>query len=374
MSRSCPSFKPLMAEALFGEIAEADRHRLDAHLADCDACTAEFRSLQSTLNVTATYEHPERPDAYWDAFSNRLYDRLETEAPALSQVAGSDTAPEASPDADPLPWRDRLKAWWNARPALLPQTAPQWGLQLAVALLLVAGGLVLGRWSSDAPVVPSNGLGGSLTNEALSTSSPSVDPLLRPIGTAAGDTQVRPRLTGVEDITYDMTQGVVEIRYHTTNEVVVRGAPDDPRIQRLLQAALLDEGNPSSRLHAVKTLEASPMAPDEELVSALTYLVREQTDPNMRLRALRALRRLHERTPLSETTRGVLVNVLLQAEMPALRIEALDALAGQAAPRGGDATADALSFLYEARSDSNAYVRYRAEELLQQARTEASTP
>lgn len=374
MSPSCSSFKPLMTEALFGEVSEADRQRLDAHLDTCDACADEFRSLQATLNVTAAYEHPERPDAYWDAFSERLFDRLEAEAPALSQVTASHTAPEASPDADPLPWRDRLRTWWNARPALLPRTAPQWGLQLAIALLLVAGGLVLGRWSSDAPVVPGDGLEGGLTNGALSTSSPSADLLLRPIGTATGDTQVRPRLTSVEDITYDMTQGVVEIRYHTTNDVVVRGAPDDPKIQRLLQAALLDEGNPSSRLHAVKTLEASQVAPDEELVSALTYLVREQTDPNMRLRTVRALRRLHERTPMSETTRGVLVNVLLQAETPALRIEALDALAGQATARDGAETDDTPSFLYEARSDSNAYVRYRAEELLQQVRTDASTP
>jgi len=359
-----------MTEALFGEIAEADRQRLDAHLADCDACADEFRSLQSTLSVTAACDHPERPDAYWDAFSDRLYNRLETETPVLSRIATSFEASEASSTADARSWGGRLIAWWNTRPVLLPQTGPQWGVQLAVALLLVVGGLALGRWSTDAPVVPSNGLGDILP----STPASSADPLLRPIGAATGDAQVRPQLTGVEDITYDMTQGIVEIRYHTTNEVVVRGAPDDPKIQRLLQAALLDEGNPSSRLHAVKTLEASQVAPDKELVIALTYLVREQTDPNMRLRAVRALRRLHERTPMSETTRGVLVNVLLQAEMPALRIEALDALAGQAAPRGGEETAGAPSFLYEARSDSNAYVRYRAEELLQQVRTEASTP
>ncbi|HHP7239924.1 anti-sigma factor family protein [Longibacter sp.] len=354
MRDACPTFKPLMTEALFGDLPPGDQTRLDDHLKACDACAAEFASLQSTLEVASAYERPQRSDAYWDAFSERLYERVEQE-------------PSAAPaDAAVPSWTDRLATWWASRPALLPVTGMQWAFHGALALLLIAAGLTLGRMTAPAPT-PSDPL--------AETAGPATDPLLVPINAGVNGANIEPRLTGVEDITYDVTDGAVEIRYNTTNDVVVRDKPDDPKIQRLLRAALLDDNNPSSRLHAVKTLEAARPAADDEVISALTYLVRDESSPDMRLRAVRALRRLHQTAPMSESTRGVLVNVLLDADLPALRIEALESLTNDtmlSSPAAINNGAHAVpSFLHQAQSDSNGYVRYRAGEMLQQIRTDA---
>jgi hypothetical protein len=343
-----------MTEALFGDLPPGDQTRLDDHLQACDACAAEFASLQSTLEVTAAYERPQRSDAYWDAFSERLYKRVEQE-------------PAAAPaDAAVPSWTDRLATWWASRPALLPVTGMQWAFHGALALLLIAAGLTLGRMTAPAPP-PSDPL--------AEAAGPATDPLLVPITAGVKGANIEPRLTSVEDITYDVTAGTVEIRYNTTNDVVVRGEPDDPKIQRLLRAALLDDNNPSSRLHAVKTLEAARPAPDDEIISALTYLVRDESSPDMRLRAVRALRRLHQTAPMNESTRGVLVNMLLEADRPALRIEALEALTTDAmlssSPAAPGAPRDTPTFLHQAQSDSNGYVRYRAGEMLQQIRSDA---
>lgn len=355
MRDSCSSIKPLITEALFGTLSDEDRRRLDAHVSECDACADELQSLRSTLDMTSRVERPERPEGYWTRFSDEVYERVATDPRPVASSASRER---------PALVR-RFAEWWDDLPGVLPSSGAQWAVQLALAVVLVGAGLSLGRWTAPTSSSGTDPLLDGLASEATG-------PLLMPIGSSVDAASAEPRLTGVEDITYDITAGTVEIRYHTSNDVVVRGAPDDPKIQRLLQAALLDEQNPSSRLHAVKTLEASAVAADDELVNALTYLVRDESDPNMRLRAVRALRQLHANGTLSETTRGVLVSVLLNATEPALRIEALEALTDDATKHAPGASAP--SFLYQAQSDSNGYVRYRAGQLLEQIRAEATSP
>lgn len=354
MRDSCSSIKPLITEALFGSLSDAERQRLDAHVSDCDACADEVQTLRSTLKITSAVERPERPEAYWSRFSDEVYERVAAEPQRVG-------APSASRETPSL--ARRFAEWWDDLPGRWPANGAQWAAQLALAMVLVAAGLGLGRWTAPTSPAGTDPLLDGLAAE-------SGDPLLMPIGSSIDAASAEPRLTGVEDITYDVTAGTVEIRYHTSNNIVVRGTPDDPKIQRLLQAALLDEQNPSSRLHAVKTIEASTVSHGDELASALTYLVRDESDPNMRLRAVRALRQLHANNPLDERARGVLVGVLLDAKEPALRIEALEALTADATQRP---TTAVPSFLYQAQADSNGYVRYRAGQLLQQIRADAES-
>ena len=354
MRDSCSSIKPLITEALFGSLSDADRRRLDAHVSKCEACADELQSLRSTLEMTAAVERPERPEAYWSRFSEVIYER----AAAESQPVASSSVSQENPSL-----ARRFGEWWDDLPALWPTNGAQWTVQLALVVVLVAAGLGLGRWTASTSPAGTDPLLDGLAAE-------SGDPLLLPIGANGDAASAGPRLTGVEDITYDVSAGTVEIRYHTSNDIVVRGTPDDPKIQRLLQAALLDEQNPASRLHAVKTIEASTVSHGDELARALTYLVRDESDPNMRLRAVRALRQLQANDPLDEQTRGVLIGVLLDAKESALRIEALEALTADATQRP---TTAVPSFLYQAQADSNGYVRYRAGQLLEQIRADAES-
>jgi hypothetical protein len=332
-----PEYTDLMVEALYGEIAPEDRRRLEEHLGDCEDCAAEFAELRATLDVMAQRERPEPPEAYWDRYRRRL------DARRADRARGDRNAS----------LRERLRRWWASLPPLLPRTEGQWALQGAVALLL----LIVGLWGGQQME------GTGLTERLEGGGSPAAADRL-PV--SPEPERRRPVLHGVEDITFDVQEGTVSIRYRTTNQVTVRGRPEDPAIRRLLRAALLDEGNPASQLHAMKTLERGAVAPSEDLVQALAYLVREEGPSSLRLRAVRALRALHQNRAMDPDTRSVLLDLLLDtAAAEPLRVEALQTLL--APPSRLEASA-----LYPVRDDSNAYLRYQARTLLREA--QAPTP
>lgn len=328
-----PEYNDLMVEALYGEIAPEDRRRLDAHLDDCETCAQEFAELQDTLDVMARRERPELPDAYWDSYRRRLDEWQADRDRSLGE---------------------RVRQWWQSLPVLLPQTGGQWAVQGAMALVLLAVGLWGGHQMrpSDAP---------SMTE----SNNPSVVSDLLPIAesTSAKLGQAQPVLRGIDDITFDVHEGTVAIRYRTANRITVRGRPSDPTIRRLLHAALLDSGNPASQLHAMKTLERTSPAPSENLVQALTYLIRKEQNPNMQLRALRSLRALYENASMTDDTRSVLVDLVLDTSASeALRVEALQTLMATSSP-------PEPSLLYPVRDDSNAYLRTQARAALQDAQS-----
>lgn len=341
MSTPCSDYEPLMADALFGELSPEDRQRLDRHAATCDACAEELRSLQATLRFTAERERPEPPPSFWRGYWPRLARRMER---------------DAARNPSPL---TRLAVWWQSITDVPP--AMQWALQGALAIVLVLGGFWLGRQ----PATP----GGS-NDLLLGTDEPAATlPGLMPAAQSAQAQRAStPQLTNIEDITYDVSAGTVEIRYNAMSDVIVRGAPDDPAIQQLLQAAMLDEQNPSARLNALQAVEDTRPTANNDLVQALTYLAQAEQDPNMRLRAVRSLRALHHDTgsTLQAGTRDVLINILLNDANSALRIEALQALMDTAP---ADASPD---YLYEVQDDSNSFVRYQAQRALQ--RTSTSSP
>jgi hypothetical protein len=320
-----PEYNDLMVEALYGEIAPEDRRRLDEHLDACEDCAAEFAELRDTLDVMTQRERPEPPASYWPRYRRHLDARRARRTDTLT---------------------DRLRRWWASLPPLLPQTGAQWAVQGAVALLLLIGGL----WGGQ-QLRPS---GPAALPEGETPAS-----VLRSAGAERGGGQ--PVLRGVDNITFDVQEGTVSIRYRTASRVTVRGRPEDPTIRRLLRAALLDDTNPASQLHAIKTLERGTVAPSADLVQALTYLVRKERTPSLRLRAVRALRALHQNRPMGGDTRSVLLDLLLDPGADeALRVEALQTLV--APPSRLDPSA-----LYPVRDDSNSYLRYQARTALRDA-------
>ena len=329
-----PEYNDLMVEALYGEIAPADRERLDQHLDQCEACAAEFESLQATLNVMAQRERAALPDAYWGSYRRRFEQKRAGHSPSLF---------------------DRLRQWWNRLPILLPQTGGQWAVQGAVAVVLLAVGLWWGQ-NGGAPSGP------AIANGASPTAM--TDLLLARESVSAGVGQAEPALRGVRDIRFDAEQGTVSIRYKTVNHVTVEGRPDDPTVQRLLRTALLDRTNPAAQLNAMQTLSRASVGASTDLVEPLTYLLRKSDNPNMRLRAVRALRSLHDDGSLAPQTQDVLVGLLLNTDTPTpLRVEALQTITASTSRLDP-------SVLYPVRNDSNAYLRYQARSTLQNAQAD----
>lgn len=333
MSRPCSTFEPLIAEALFGELSPEERRRLDRHLERCDACAEELRTMQATLAVTTQRERPEPPPSFWHGYWPRLVRRMEREA------------------ARPPSLAERLAAWWRGLTTLPP--AARWALQGAVAVALVVGGFWLGRQQAAAPA--------EAPLLAVEEPSETHSDLIPAAQSLDAERASAPMLANIRDITYDVSDGTVAIRYNAMTDIVVRGTPDDPAIQQLLQTAMLDDRNPSARLNALQAVERSRPAADADLVEALTYLAKDEADPNMRFRAVRALRALHQEASLPESARAVLINILLNEPNSALRIEALQALMHGASP----ADEGVPDYLYAARNDSNSYVRYQAQQALQ---------
>lgn len=335
MSTPCSDYEPLMAEALFGELPPDERQRLDRHLDDCAACTKEFLTMQATLQLTAQRERPEPPPSFWHGYWPRLVRRM-------GQEVGRRSAPI-----------ERLATWWR----VLTEGAPalRWVLQGAVAVVLVLGGFWLGRQ-------PSNASSEELLFGAEEPASTLAD-LLPASQSAQAERAAAPMLANIEDITYDLSDGTVEIRYNTMSDIIVRGQPDDPAVQQLLRAAMLSEQNPSARLSALQAVEKTRPRANDDLVASLTYLAQAERDLGMRLRAVRALRALQQETgaALRGNARDVLINILLSDADSALRIEALQALMDKAHTDG-----TAPPFLYEVQNDSNSYVRYRAQQALQE--------
>ncbi len=346
MSTPCPEYEPLIAEALFGELSDEDRQRLEAHVESCEACAEELRSLETTLAFTAHRERPEPPESFWQHYEPRLARRMHR------AEARADTAPSLG---------ERIAAWWHNLTEMPP--AMRWALQGAAAVLLVAVGFGLGQQQAGPPADP--GADPALFAGTETTSDATLATLIRaeqPVESERGT--IRPHLAGIRDITYDVQAGTVEIRYNTVNDIVIRGTPDDPTVQRLLRTAMLDEQNPSARLNALQMVEQTSPAADSQLVQALTYLAQEEDDPNMHFRAVRALRAIHTNAPMGDDTRDVLINLLLNSNHSALRIEALQALTERSTP-----SQPASDYLYQARTDSNSYVRYQAQQALQSLQT-----
>ena len=332
-----PEFIDLMVEALYGESSPEDRERLEQHLEECEPCAEEFESLSSTLAVMAERERPELPASYWASYRQ--------------EVKRQRTARSASVTAS-------VRRWWRTLPALLPQTGPQWAVQGALAVALLCVGLWLGpSLRSNGSVLPTEAPSASEVNDGL--------PGLSAVSAEAE--RGTPILKHVNDLTYNPETGTVAIQYETVNRVTVEGEPSDPTVRRLLQSALLDRANPSSQLNAMQTLERVSIAPSEDLVEPLTYLLRKSENPDMRLRALRALRSLHREATLDSASQSVLVGLLLDTGTPtALRVEALQTLTT------GTSRIDP-AVLYPVRNDSNAYLRYQARSRLQHAYSEGAS-
>ncbi|MFB6230998.1 MAG: anti-sigma factor [Salinibacter sp.] len=324
-------YEDLMTEALFDEIAPEDRRRLDEHLETCADCRDEYERLQATLEVIADRERAELPPSYWASFRRRVLERVDR----------------------PVSIAERLSRWWHSLPVLLPQTGGQWAVQGAVAVLFVA----LGLWMGQANML-STPSGGTESPDTARESSLWTDVLLGQPSTSLERERVRPRFRGIRDLSFDQGAGRVHVRYSVVNEMSVSGPPDAPAIRRLLRAALLSD-RPAPQLNAVQTLEQASVRPTDDLVRALTVLLRTDDNSALRVRAVRALRRMHADTPLDASTRSLLVGLVLDDNPAALRIGALQTL--RAAP---DSSAES-GYLYALRDDPNDYLRYQARSALQ---------
>jgi hypothetical protein len=131
-------YERLMTDALAGALDEAEQARLDAYLADHPEAARAFAEMQASLNLALSRERPEPPAAFWDGFHDRLEARMEAEARRTARM------PEVA-------------TWWRRGVAALSETlapVPRPAWQLAMAVGLIAVGVLIGRFFIGTPTSP----------------------------------------------------------------------------------------------------------------------------------------------------------------------------------------------------------------------------
>jgi|GEM_PF-1266073 len=299
----------------YGELTGAPLAEVEAHLQVCPSCCAVLDEMRAMEDIVPALPSVVPDDATMSALRRAVGERLR---PRTAQVE---------------------RPWW--RPAPL-------AMRFTLGVALVAVGFLWGRMQAD----KSGGLGADAFDDLLYAS--------RPVEAAGGT--INPYLAGVQSVALDPETGTVGIRYSTHNDVFVRGRPTDPGIRQLLHQALADPDHPVARLDAVKVVGRT--LPDADLTSALTKLILDEPMEGIRIRAIQALRLLHAQTGYPPTVKEALLNILLNDQSSALRIEAMQALTEGAL--GGEDTArhDLANQLKIMENDPNGFIRIRAASML----------
>jgi hypothetical protein len=309
--KPCKYFQQLLISQSSAELAHEEQALLQAHLQACGSCRKAQADLERIQQATA---------------GSLLFE----------------------PDEAMLAFlRQRLSAGLHHRPQAAKKTLRFFhpAFQAAVALAVLAVGFGLGRYSA-------------LKNYSDSAMLEQLLAARQPIRTAGSE--IDPYLGDIDKVRYDAATGMVDLCYRTVNNINYRGDLSDPLVKQLLQHAMTAEGNPATRLYAVKTAQALAQREqnlDADLLSSIEFLLKQEQNPGVRLMALRVLKSV----PINEAIRNMLVRILLYDHNLALRMQAFESLTGE---QPLDAEMEPL--LKSVQSDSSTFIRYRANDLLKQ--------
>jgi len=313
-------YRDLLLLSASGGIDADEQAVLERHLKTCDQCSREYGELQNLHR--ALTEH--RPGIEAD-------ERLLNEARQELRIA---LRKEAL----------RRSAWFSWLDPGEYGPAPRFALGAAFTLAI---GFLLGR--SLFPPAP--------VQENLPVAS------LTPSGGSRPE-EGRTKITNVHFIDHGRGTGEIEFTFDAVTPVRMRGSIDDPKIQKVLTHAMLNEENPGIRLQAVHAINRQDVeSQDSETKSALIKALAADANAGVRKEALNALRRL----PFDGEIKKALLRTLMSDGNPGLRVAAINALdSARTSVSGVDG--DILNVLKEkAETDDNNYIRVKARAVIQEA-------
>jgi hypothetical protein len=309
---SCDSVSNLIPLYYYGELSPEEEDRLDAHLAECAACTREIER-QRSLAVALDRRAVDLPAHLLD----------DCRVDLIAAIAGG--APRVEHKAVKGPW----KLFLEAMGATL--TGFERFRQPVGALALIAIGFFAARWTGT-PAVLTGSMAGAPSEEGFLT---------------------------VRSVQPDQA-GRVQISLDETKRRVVSGRMEDANIQRLLLAAA-HEDNPAVRVESVGLLK-NPDA-SAPVRDALLNAVAHDPNSGVRLKALEKLKQLSGDPEVRKT----LSQVLLTDDNPAVKIQAMDLLVAQR----DDSTVGVLQDLVQ--KENNPYLRLKCEKLLKEMNASIGT-
>jgi hypothetical protein len=174
-----------------------------------------------------------------------------------------------------------------------------------------------------------------------------------------------PQIRGLKFISTNESAGEVEFTFEETIPMHVKGNMNEPRIQKLLANALINEQNPGVRLRTVNMVaENQKGKTDDELKRALINALKYDSNPGVRKEAILVLRQL----PIDNEIKEAFLYTLTHDKNSGMRIAAINSL-GEAKDFGKITDMKILNVLKEREQrDDNDYIRIRAKSLLQEVK------
>jgi hypothetical protein len=313
-------YRELLFLSASGDMDADGQAVLERHLPTCERCRKEYEDLRSFRAAIVAHRVGIEPD-----------DRLLGEARQELRIALRN---ERARHAGWFGWFD---PW---------AIAPVYRIALGAALTLAVG-FFLGR----SLILPSAG------EEAPRLASPFPAGGVRPV-------EEETRITNVHFIDHGRGTGQIEFTFDAVTPVRMRGSIDDPKIQKVLTHAMLNEENPGVRLKAVNAINRQGVeTQDVETKSALIKAMEMDANAGVRKEALNALKRL----PFDGEIKKALLRALMSDGNPGLRVAAINALdSARTSALGVDN--DILEVLKQkAATDENNYIRVKARAVIQEA-------
>lgn len=285
---SCKDVAPLLIFYVFGETSESERKQIEAHLANCGACSAHLAEEKKFQAALA--EAPQAADEL-DS-SGILLSQCRSE---LEEALDDLSAPPLQEHWRPLGW---LRRWMALRPA--------WSGALLVLMGVVAGTQLL-PWLQ-------NGSSNKATGQAMNVRARS--PLT--------DDQ----LSKIAGISFSPSPGSdssnLQVQLSAEQPLVLTGNVEDSDMRRVL-TYVVENGerfDAGVRLDCLDALKAA--ARDEQVRNALMAAARKDQNPAVRMKALESLRD----AAADDSVRQVFLDALQQDNNPGVRVEAVNLLVG----------------------------------------------
>jgi HEAT repeats len=256
---------------LYNELADDARHEVEQHIRRCLACAAELAAQQEFQGQMNALPVEEPSASFLAAARMRLQEGLET--------------------------TEQNRAWYHR--LVFDPTA--WLRQVRFSPALAAVLLIVGFGS---------GLG--TMYRVLGGSKPPVNNSA-PVGAS---------ISGITAIDHQPNSNKVQIHYDRVLPETVEGSMDDANIQQLLAfAAKNNVNNPGVRLNSVDLLTSK--SDDPRAREALTYALRYDSNPGVRLKALDGIGPYVKQ---DIRVRNAVLEALLNDSNPGVRGGALHAL------------------------------------------------
>src|SRR2546429_3890647 len=290
-SVNCEDVAPLLVFYACNEVSDRERKQIDAHVANCEACTAQLAEESQLQEAMVAAPQPaDELDS-----SGILLSHCRSE---LAEALDDLSAPPIQEHWRPFGW---LRRWMALRPA--------WSGALLVLVGIMVGTQIV-PWLQD-------GRNGDANGQAMNvTAKPPLTP----------DQLSKITFSGV-NFSPSSEAGAPNVQVHLNAEqpMVLSGNVEDNSDIRGVLTYVVENGERFDAGVRVDCLEAlKTTARDQQVRRALIAAARKDQNPAVRMKALESLRVVAS----DDDVRQALLDALENDSNPGVRVEAVNVLVG----------------------------------------------